>query len=297
MRKARSVIVIANPIAGNGMGADFGKAVEKSLLKSGCRVKLVVTDGKGETTDVARAAVKRKVDTVLVCGGDGTVNEALQAVAKSRTALAVLPTGTGNLLAHVLYMSRGPLEAAEVVLKGRRRRLDAGRAAGRYFLSVASVGFDAFVIEKMGEKRRGAINYGSYVRPTLQALGEYGFPKLRVSIDGKRIRRPVYHVIIGNVSNYGGPFSLTPSAKPDDGLLDVTVLFAPRRLRMAIYLAAAAAHMQHSLASMRMRRGRRVDVESESPVAVQLDGDFKTHTPVSFEIVPRAVTVLWPRGE
>ncbi len=211
--------------------------------------------------------------------------------------MAVLPTGTGNLLAHVLYMSRGPLEAAEVVLKGRRRRLDAGWAAGQYFLSVASVGFDAFVIEKMGERRRGAINYGSYVRPTLKALGEYGFPKLRVSIDGKQIRRPAYHVIIGNVRNYGGPFSMTPSARPDDGLLDVTVLFAPRRLRIAIYLAAAAARMQRSLASMRMRRGRRVDVESESPVAVQLDGDFKTHTPVSFEIVPRAVTVLWPRGK
>jgi YegS/Rv2252/BmrU family lipid kinase len=292
MPAPRRVRIIVNPIAGSGTAPGRARQVKEQLVRSGCEVDLQTTDAVGRAEDMARSAVRDSVDVVLVCGGDGTINEAVQGLAGSETALAVMPLGTANVLGHELKLGSAPRRVAELVLCGRRRRLDLGRAAGRYFICMASAGFDAYVTEHMAKRRRGSISYLSYVAPAWRALRNYPFEPLRVRVDGRPLDRPVYHLIVGNVRCYGGPFTMTPNAKPDDGRLDAVAFCAPGHAMLALYMAATTLRVHHRLGSVQCLRATRFDVESDRPVSVQLDGDFRDSTPVSFEVVPQAITVL-----
>ena len=294
MAGAPDVVIIVNPIAGGGRGPGEAMEVQQRLDTGGRRVELVLTDAAGHAQRAAREAAEAGIETVLVCGGDGTINEAVQGLAHSDTALAVMPLGTANVLARDLKLSKGPKTAAALILGGRRRRMDLGRAAGRYFICMASAGFDAYVTEQMALWRKGAISYFSYVGPTWRALCRYPFEPMRVTVDGKPLEKPAYHLIVGNGRSYGGPFTMTPRAEDDDGLLDAVAFEGPGHVMLALYMLATTVRMHHRLGSVRYLRGKRFEVESARPVPMQLDGDFRANTPGVFEIVPGSVTVLVP---
>ena len=286
------VVIIVNPIAGGGRGPSEALDVERRLAAAGFSVERVETRAAGDAERFAREAAASRAAIVLACGGDGTINEAVQGLAGTDTALAVMPLGTANVLARELNVFDGPSAVAGAILSGRRRRFDLGRANGRYFICFASLGFDAFVTEQMAKSRRGSISYLTYLAPTWRAFMDYPFTPLRVTVDGRRLEAGAYHVVIGNVRGYGGPFSVIPAAKPDDGQLDACVFRGTGRGWLVWHMAAMAAHVHHRVGNVEMVRGSRIEVECDAPVAMQFDGDFKGHGPVVFETVPRAVTVL-----
>ena len=288
----KRVTVIVNPVSGGGRGRDQGREVARLLSSAGCEVAQVETEARGHAETLSREAVLRGTDVVLACGGDGTVSEVVQGLAGTQTALAVLPMGTANVLGHELELGRTAQKAAALVLRGKRRRLDLGRCAGRYLICMGSVGFDAFVTKQVADVRETTFSYLSYVGVTWQAIRKYRFEPLRVRVDGVALDATVYHLIIGNLRGYGGPFMMTPRAKPDDGLLDGCAFCSPGRLWLAAYMAATIVHVHHRYANVLNLRGRTFEVDADGPAPVQLDGDFIGHTPVTFEIVPDAVAVL-----
>jgi len=288
----RRVHIIVNPIAGSGEGPARAGKVEERLLEAGFEVECTATQTAGDAIQLSRSAAGSGVDVVLVCGGDGTVNEAVQGLAGSPCALAVMPLGTANVLAHELELDGDPRRVTELVLAGRRRRLDLGRCAGQYFMCLASVGFDAVVTQRMAERRKGAISYLSYLRPVWKAFAGYPFEPLRVRLDGEPIDSPVYHLTIGNTRSYGGPFTITPLARPDDAQLDACAFGGRGKLWLALYMTATTVQVHHRFPNVHYLRGRKFEVDAARPVAVQVDGDFRTHTPVTFEVVPDAITVL-----
>ena len=291
-RSRRRVCIIVNPISGRGQAHRRAGHVARRLLDEGCEVESLTTDEAGHAEDLARSAAAHGVDTVLVCGGDGTVNEAVQGLAGTSTALAVMPLGTGNILGHELGLARHPGRVTDLVLYGRRRTLDLGRCAGRYFICTASVGFDAFVTRQMAEVRTGAISYLSYVQPVWRAFWSYPFEPMHVRVDGAEIGVPVCHLVIGNTRSYGGPFTMTPWARPDDGRLDAVAFCGGGRAWLGLYMSATTVQVHHRFANVRYLRGRLFEVDAAREVPVQLDGDFRTLTPVRFEVVPDAITVL-----
>lgn len=288
----RRVLIIVNPISGRGDADRRAREVERGLAQAGCNVRRTVTERAGHAVELAREAAETGVDAVLVCGGDGTVNETLEGLAGSRTALAQMPLGTANVLGHELGLKSASGWVTELMLHGRPRRLDLGRCGTRFFICMASAGFDAYVTQQMAEVRKGAISYLTYVRPTLKAFWKYPFEPLRVTVDGELVDAPVYSVVVGNTRSYGAPFTMTPRARPDDGILDVCTFGGRGRSWLALYMVTTAVPVHQHLANVRFFTGRRIDVDAASPVAVQLDGDYKTQTPVSFEVEPDAITVL-----
>ena len=291
-KHARRVCMIVNPISGRGRARLRAEKVQKDLTDAGCEVRSFTTEEAGHAVDLARSAAREETDVLLVCGGDGTVNEAVQGLAGSRTALAVMPLGTANVLGHELGLSRHPRRVTDLVLHGRRRKLDLGRCGEWYFICMASVGFDAFVTQHMARRRTGSISYLSYLRPVWDAFWDYPFEPLKVRVDGEPVDASVYHIVIGNTRSYGGPFTLTPLAHANDGRLDGCAFGRPGRFWLACYMSAAVVQVHHRFGSVRYMRGRRFEVTAERPVAVQLDGDFRTRTPVTFDVVPDAITVL-----
>ncbi|HUV38761.1 MAG TPA: YegS/Rv2252/BmrU family lipid kinase [Planctomycetota bacterium] len=291
-QRPRRVCIVVNPIAGRGRAGVLAAATGELLVASGCEVERHETRSPRHASELAADAARRAFDVVLACGGDGTVNDCVQGLVASDTALAVMPLGTANVLGHELALRADPEHVTRLVVDGRRRRLDLGRCGDDYFLCVAGVGFDAAVAEEMERRRTGVITLASWVGPTWHTFWRYGFEPLEVRIDGVLIDGAVRHLLIGNTRSYGGPFVITPHARPDDGLLDACAFGAPGKLALALYMAATIPHVHHHLRGVTCAAGRRIEVTAKRPVPVQLDGDYRTTTPVTFEVVPGAVTVL-----
>ncbi|MDQ2814490.1 MAG: NAD(+)/NADH kinase [Actinomycetota bacterium] len=174
----------------------------------------------------ARAAAEGGADLVLACGGDGTVTAVAAGLAGSGIPLAVIPLGTGNLLARNLGLPIDLGEALTVALTGRDRQLDAGLANGSLFLTMAGLGLDAKMLAGASEQVKKRFGWGAYVAAALRHLRDRPM-RVRLRADsGPPERRRASGVIVGNVGALQGGLPLLPDAQPDDGRLDVVVLTA-----------------------------------------------------------------------
>lgn len=221
----------------------------------------------------ARTAVEWGATVVFVCGGDGTVMAALGALAGTETAMAILPAGTGNLLAANLGISTDLATGIEVALEGGLRRIDLGTVDGQHFAVMAGMGFDAHMLEATSDTAKARIGWLAYV---LGALGHLKDRPMRLTIrvdDGEPMRRRARSVLIANVGRLQGGVKLLLEAAPDDGLLDVAIL-TPRTLRHWAALGWAVVRHRSQVPSMQIVRGARVEVVSNRPQPRQLDGDL-----------------------
>jgi YegS/Rv2252/BmrU family lipid kinase len=286
------ILVIANPISGRRHGPARVRELAERLVRRGHAVELHFTRGR----DDARARAGEAdpgLERLVVAGGDGTLNEVLNGLADpGKVPLAQLPLGTANLLGHEFGLPRSPEACADLVERGRIRRLDLGLLGERRFLAVASCGFDAMVTAAL-ERRSGALGYRGYLGPIWRTLRSYRPPALLVSLDGAPAI-PGALVVASHVRNYGGLFCVTPHAAPDSGLLDVCV-FASATIPDLVRYAAAGLHrgMAH-LRGVTSARALHVEIEADAPVPVEVDGDACGTTPARIGVTPRCVPFVVP---
>jgi YegS/Rv2252/BmrU family lipid kinase len=276
-------VVIANPISGGRQGGRRVQRLVDALVERRVGVDLHWTTGPGDAGERARS-LEAGVDRLVIAGGDGTLNDVLNGlVDPARLPVALLPTGTANLIARDLKLPGG-----------RIRPLDMGLAGGHRFLAVVSCGFDAMVVQAIERTRSGSLGFRGYIAPILRTLIDYEPPALRVSIDGKRPRR-VALALVSNVRNYAGLFSAADRAQPDSGVLDVCLFPDASVPRLVKYLAAGLVGRVSSLPEVVYRTARRIEIESEGDeVPVQVDGDTRGTTPVAIELATLRFPVLVP---
>lgn len=225
--------------------------------------------GRGQAT----AAVKDGAELVFACGGDGTVMAVVTALAGTDVAMAVLPAGTGNLLASNLGLSTDPATAVEVVLEGGRRRLDVGVVGDQCFAVMAGMGFDAQMLAGTSETAKKHIGWIAYVGGALRHLRDRPM-RIELILDGKApLHRRARSVMVGNVGRLQGGVRLLADAEPDDGRLDVAVL-TPRTLSHWARLGWAVLRRHGDVPRMATFTAERVEIRSDRPQPRQLDGDL-----------------------
>ncbi len=225
--------------------------------------------GRGQASE----AVKAGAELVFACGGDGTVMAVVTALAGTDVAMAVLPAGTGNLLATNLGLSTDPATALEVVLEGGRRRLDVGVVGDQCFAVMAGMGFDAQMLAGTSETAKKHIGWIAYLGGAARHLRDRPM-RVHLNLDGgPTLRRRPRTVIIGNVGRLQGGVKLLADAEPDDGLLDVAIL-SPRSLRHWAQLGWAVLRRHPRIPNMETFTAERVEIRSNRPQPRQLDGDL-----------------------
>jgi diacylglycerol kinase (ATP) len=293
-----SAVIIANPISGGFPHHNHDYAETLAFLQGqGWQVELWPTDGPGAAQKLARLAVEQKVAMVIAAGGDGTINEVIQGLAGSETALGVLPTGTVNVWAREMGIPLDSAKAREILVHGQTRRIDLGQVNGRYFLLMVGVGFDGEVaqaVERKPLKRLGVLGY------ILAALwfgpGYAGFPlTLRVD-DADAVRTRALQIIIGNTQLYGGALKFTWLARCDDGLLDLCVVHKRGWLGRWVVLRDFALKHERRRLWVRYNTFKKIVIETKDPVAIQVDGDPAGYTPATFEVAPGALKVIVPQN-
>lgn len=239
----------------------------------------------------ARQAVDAGVDVVFACGGDGTVMAVVTVLAGTDVSLAILPSGTGNLLATNLGLSSDVVEGVALATDGGRRLIDVGAVEARCFAVMAGIGFDAEMLDATSEPLKKSIGWPAYALGALKHLRNRPM-RVSISLDGgARLRRRAKSVLVGNVGRLQGGVPLLPDAEPDDGYLDVAIL-TPRTLGHWVSLAWGVLWRKPFPARMETYRARNVDIVADRNYPRELDGDvIEPGRQLSVRIRPQALSL------
>jgi YegS/Rv2252/BmrU family lipid kinase len=291
-----TVVVIANPNSGNAADDnELRSAFENRLDASVLQWSPTTEDDPG--TGQAARAVADHADTIIACGGDGTVRAVVESVAGSSSTLGVVALGTGNLLAGNLELETG-LDALEDAIAGPIRRIDVGTVNGERFTVMAGVGFDAAMIRdaKPTVKRRfGSVAYvGSAIRNAPAQL-THAF----VDVDGERVwSGRTAMVLVGNCGSVTGGLEVFPDADPADGKLDVAVLSASNLREWASVMWRLVRGKQQRQDLVARFTGTNVHVALAQAMPYELDGeDRPPATALTFGIEPDALAVRIARTD
>ena len=221
---SREIALLTNPTAGKGKGGRVRDRALARLREGGLVVRNLQGRDADEALDLAKQCVTDGVEALVVCGGDGMVHLAVQAVAETGTPLGMIPAGTGNDVARYFDLPRkDPEAAADVVLAGRTRTIDLARSGSRYFVTVLAAGFDAIVNERANRMTwpKGQMRYNI---ATLSELRVFKPLHYTLDLDGHRLNIEAMMVSVGNGPSFGGGLRIAEGALLDDGMLDVVVI-------------------------------------------------------------------------
>ena len=300
MGRPARVAVVFNPATGGGEDADGRRRDTRQALEgTGVDVLWLETTkedpGRGQTAK----AVAEGVDRVVAQGGDGTVMACVTGLAGSQVPLAVLPAGTGNLLATNFDIPSDLEDAVEVALDGERVRLDVAALDDDRFVVMGGIGFDAAMLRDADPKLKEHLGAVAYVLSGFRNLRRRA-TRFRLRLDDRPpLERTGQGVLIGNLGRLQGGLPVMPDARPDDGLLDVAVL---RTRTVGDWLALAARVLlrrRRKDPQLELFTARRVEIDCDRPQPVERDGD-PLDTPrdhLVIEIVPGALTLCVPRAK
>ena len=254
--------VIVNPVRVEDM-ADRRRIIEATLAAAGWPLPVWFETTPHDTgTGQARRAVQEGAAVVFVCGGDGTVRSVIAGLVGTRAALAVLPAGTGNLLATNLGLPDDPAEGVRLAVERGRRRVDVGQVDGEVFAVMAGMGFDAAMMDDASTRLKARFGSPAYVLSAMKHLRDRPMRvQIRIDDDAPRTRR-AKTVLVGNVGRLAAGIRLLPDAKPDNGQMDVAIL-APRHLGHWAALAWGVLLRRERVPLMEVLRGSRISIVSD----------------------------------
>jgi diacylglycerol kinase (ATP) len=305
-RLPEPVALVVNPVSGPAWRRHRVRAVVEAARRRLPGLSVWPTTAAGDARRLAAQAAEKRVGTLLVAGGDGTIHEALQGLAGSDTCLGPLPGGTANVLCRELGLPLRPVAALERLLVGRPRRVTLGcvrSGAGddaaapgidRRFILMLGVGLDAAIVADVPGKVKPLLGAGAYFLQGFLTGFRYPFPEIRVTCDGETLSGS--SLVLANARNYAGSFVLAPDAalpRPDLCL----VLFEGRGAGAYIGHALAVARGRHlDRPGVHVRHAARFTVEGAVPVPAQADGELAGAVPLTVTAEPGALLLLYPDG-
>jgi YegS/Rv2252/BmrU family lipid kinase len=292
----RRLLVIHNPTAGAARARRY-RATLAELERLGCRLDVRDTGARGDAEVLAREAAAAGVRRVVAAGGDGTINEVVNGLAGSATALALLPLGTANVLAAEIGLDPDPAAVARTIAAGRETSICLGRVRGavetaRVFTNMAGVGADAHAVAGVSLALKRRIGKGAYFAEALRQLFVFPFPRYRVTVDGT-----VYEAasaVVANGRYYAGRYVLAPEARLTAPTFHVCLFTRPGRLAALAYAAAMQRGTLPARRDYRIVTGTHVAIAGPPGDPVQADGDIVARLPVDIEPLPDALRLVLP---
>ena len=294
----RKAILISNPKTGRY--AARRRPVEDlaaSLESLGVKVDLRLTHAPGDATEFAARAGRNGSSDVIVVGGDGTINEAIQGLAGTQARLAIIPRGTANVLARELGLPLDDEQAMKIVAKGKSRQIYLGLAidettqVSRHFVLMAGIGLDAAVVRRVQPSLKKRIGKGAFWVSGLSHLADWNPRPFTLEINNQKYTSTF--AAIGKAPKYGGDLAITPGARLDKPEFEICIIQTKSRLR---YLRLLSQAMRNGMPrnTPEVQFVNAVAARAYGDAAVQVDGELIGHLPMRFEIAPHCLNVIVP---
>ncbi len=283
------VVAVFNPASGGALDEEW---LRKIL---GPDVELVPTTEDDPGVGQARSAAEAGTGTIVACGGDGTVRACIEGMVDSSTSLAIIPTGTGNLLATNLGIDEAVSESDEgspSVLPERTHRIDVGRVNGEAFAVMAGSGFDALMIRDANPEVKSRLGVVAYVISAVRNLGA-SLIHTTVDVDGQQwFAGRTVMALVGNFGSITGGVEIFPDADPADGMLDVGVVAAEGLTDWLSIGYRLVRGLPQNPNLVQRTQGKAIEIRTDRPRPYELDGEERPPTDrVSIEVEPSALVV------
>jgi|JI10StandDraft_1071094.scaffolds.fasta_scaffold15741_4 diacylglycerol kinase (ATP) len=217
----KSVTFIVNPISGTGNQKKIEKEIRRNLNLKEFDYEIFYTKYPHHGAELSREAVKKGSQIIVAVGGDGSVNEVAQGMIGSSSALAIIPTGSGNGFARHFEIPIDTAKAIKVINGMNEKWIDTVKMNDKSYLGVAGIGFDADVSRAFANLDiRGP---ASYLFAVLSELPLYKPQDYDLVIDGKPLHTKAFLICFANTTQYGNNAFIAPNAKIDDGFLDLII--------------------------------------------------------------------------
>lgn len=311
----RRVALIYNPMSGQRpqQRAAVIAKVKAELEGAGIDVKVIATDAPDSAGRLALQAIAEGCDTILACGGDGTVHEALQQMVGGSAVLGVIPMGTANALATDLGLPSSPVKATRMLLKAAPERVSVGRVffrdnegheGWRYFVVAAGIGVDGLFFSQLDSKLKQRFGYAAYFVQAMRLAFTHTFPLFRATFtatgNGGQKTAEVSQILAVRISNFGGLVNrLAPGAAIGNVNLHVLAFKTRSRLRYMRFMVAVWFQRHtysHPIELMDCSSVECSDLDGTTVKSyVEADGELLGTLPVRIEVVPQALTLLIPQ--
>lgn len=310
----RRVALIYNPASGqhSSQRASVVQKLLAVLRKAGIEADALETHAPGSAKSLALAAIRQNYDTILACGGDGTVHEVLQPLVGTDVALGVVPLGTANALAQNLGLGRSPLKAVRILLDAKPVQVRVGRiffqeangAEGwRYFTVAAGIGADALLMRSMDPGLKRRLGYALYMFEAFKIWATHQFPLFESSFsmngNGSLKIEEVSQLLAVRIRSFGGALgTLAPGASLHKNTLSLLAFKTRSRLKYFRFLVAVLAGRHTFSDSVELIESDTVACRpsngSSARVYVEADGEVLGSLPARMEVAHETLTLLVP---
>jgi len=308
--KIHDAVIIYNPASGHRRHKRLQdiEAAIRVLKDAGIAAEAVATAHAGSATELARKAVRDGRQLVIVCGGDGTINEAVNGLAGSRVPLAVLPAGTANILAKELGIPWNIPKAARLIARGRMVRVALGEIGWgedsthgspsntRHFLCVSGAGPDGAIVHGVDTAKKLRMGILAYWQEGLRQFFSYGFPRFRVRSREHEMTASL--IVVGRTKYYGGPFRITTGASLFEDAFEIVAYEGQNRLGVLLCLPAIWLGCLRRVPGIHVWKTTELtcDAIEAEEIFSQVDGETAAALPLRFRIAPDALTLVLPEG-
>lgn len=293
MTTKRKICFIINPISGIGRQKVIEKLVSDLLDTTIFEPSLVYTEGPKHATTLAKKAAQDGFEIVVSVGGDGSVNEIANGLIGTNTAMAILPTGSGNGLARHLGIPMDLKKAMLTLQKGTVQKIDSIQFNQECFVNVAGVGFDAHIgweFSKFGKR-----GFSSYLKVILRELAALKKQRYELEIDGQaKVEKEAYLISFANGSQWGNNASIAPLADVKDGVLDIVLVKKFSWLLSLPFGIKLFTKKIHTSSSVETIKARQVIVKQEKNIA-HIDGEpIESGQSITIKVNPLSLNVIVP---
>jgi diacylglycerol kinase (ATP) len=297
-----NVRLIVNPTSGPAENPQLIADLADALQTQGIQPEICTTTPEEDGEGLAAAAAKAGAKLVIVAGGDGTIEAVSRGLVHTQTVLGIIPLGTRNNLAASLNIPTDLTQAIQTLAAGKPDRFDMGKANNHTFMEVVGVGLEASLFPCGDEVKEGIKkNYLVALKSVFSGIKtflQFRPHRLVLRFDGRRMRRlRTLQVNICNSPRYGVEFALAPEAKMNDGKLDVIYIDNPSKLDHLRYFFTAMQGEPLLHERLKTYRASKIEIRSYPPLEVHADGECLGTTPVTVEVIPKAIWICVPTPE
>jgi len=298
---SRKFIYLINPISGTKTKSLALEIIKKKTIAENIAFEILPTNAEGNYAQLHEKIITEKITDIIVCGGDGTVNQVASCCRNSDVNIGIIPLGSGNGLAFAAKIPKRVDKALSIIFKGKAEFIDSFYINKKFSCMLCGLGFDAQVAHDFAkQKKRGLTTYIRQSTKNFFAAKPYPF---KLSMDGIDFETDAFFISIANSNQFGNNFTIAPRASLQDGLLDIVVVNKMSKLRMIWSVMRQIRYGQVRLYEdkkyhrneIHYFHAKKLTIQNPTMAPLHIDGDpAETSAEFDIQIIEKAFRLIMP---